>query len=70
VHGCIRDSDEIRVLPLGVKALQAVPRRSAGTGAGDQGVPVTFAGVTFTRGCHLYADRDGIVVAERDLLAS
>jgi regulator of RNase E activity RraA len=33
-------------------------------------VPVTFAGVTFTRGCHLYADRDGIVVAERDLLAS
>jgi regulator of ribonuclease activity A len=69
VHGCIRDSDEIRALPLGLKALHAVPRRSGKTGAGEQGVPVTFAGVTFSRGSHLYADRDGIVVAERDLLA-
>jgi len=69
VHGCVRDTEEIRALPLGVKALQAVPRKSGKSGAGDQGVPVTFAGVTFSRGCHLYADRDGIVVAERDLLA-
>jgi regulator of ribonuclease activity A len=69
VHGCIRDTDEIRGVPLGVKALHAVPRKSGKTGAGQQGVPVTFAGVTFTRGCHLYADRDGIVVADRDLLA-
>jgi regulator of ribonuclease activity A len=69
VHGCVRDTDEIRALPLGVKALQAVPRKSGKSGAGEQGVPVTFAGVTFSRGCHLYADRDGIVVAERDLLA-
>ena len=69
VHGCVRDTEEIRALPLGVKALQAVPRKSGKSGAGEQGVPVTFAGVTFSRGCHLYADRDGIVVAERDLLA-
>jgi regulator of ribonuclease activity A len=69
VHGCVRDTDEIRAVPLGVKALHAVPRKSGKTGAGQQGVPVTFAGVTFTRGCHLYADRDGIVVADRDLLA-
>jgi regulator of ribonuclease activity A len=69
VHGCVRDTDEIRALPLGVKALQAVPRKSGKSGAGELGVPVTFAGVTFSRGCHLYADRDGIVVAERDLLA-
>jgi regulator of ribonuclease activity A len=69
VHGCVRDTEEIRALPLGVKALQAVPRKSGKSGAGEQGVPVTFAGVTFSRGCHLYADCDGIVVAERDLLA-
>jgi regulator of ribonuclease activity A len=69
VNGCIRDSDEIRTLPLGVKALHSVPRKSAKTGGGDQGVPVTFAGVTFARGCHLYADRDGVVVADRDLLS-
>jgi regulator of ribonuclease activity A len=69
VHGCIRDSDEIRSMPVGVKALSAVPRKSAKGGAGEQGVAVTFAGVTFTRGCHLYADRDGVIVADRDLLA-
>jgi regulator of ribonuclease activity A len=52
-----------------VKALDTIPRKSAKDGAGDQGQPVTFAGVTFSRGCYLYADRDGIVVAGRDLLA-
>jgi len=69
VHGCIRDSEEIRTIPIGIKALRTIPRRSGKEGSGEQGVPVTFAGVTFARGCYLYADRDGIVVAERDLLA-
>ena len=68
VHGCVRDSEELRSVAVGVKALNAVPRKSGKSGAGDQGVPVTFAGVTFTRGCHLYADRDGVVVADRDLM--
>jgi regulator of ribonuclease activity A len=69
VYGCIRDSEELRTIPLGVKALASVPRKSGKRGEGQQGVPVTFAGLTFTRGCHLYADRDGVIVAERDLLA-
>jgi regulator of ribonuclease activity A len=46
-----------------------VPRRSAKRGEGEQGVAVTFAGLTFSRGCHLYADRDGVIIANRDLLA-
>jgi regulator of ribonuclease activity A len=70
VYGCIRDTAELAGTPLGVKALNAVPRKSAKTGAGERGVPVTFAGVTFAAGAHLYADRDGIVVADRDLLAT
>jgi regulator of ribonuclease activity A len=67
VNGCVRDVDEIRAVAIGVKALHAVPRKSGKSGEGDQGVPVTFAGVTFTRGCHLYADRDGLIVADREL---
>jgi regulator of ribonuclease activity A len=70
VHGCIRDAAEVAGTPLGVKALNTVPRKSATAGAGERGVPVTFAGVTFVPGAHLYADRDGIVVSDRDLLAS
>jgi len=69
VHGCIRDAAEIAATPIGVKALDAVPRRSAKAGVGERGVPVTFAGITFSPRAHLYADSDGIVVAERDLLA-
>jgi regulator of ribonuclease activity A len=67
VYGCIRDAAEVASTPLGVKALQAVPRRSAKAGAGERGVPVAFAGVTFAPGAWLYADRDGIVVADRKL---
>ena len=69
VHGCVRDSVELRTTPIGIKALQAIPRRSPKTGTGEQGIAVTFAGITFVRGHFLYADADGIIVAERDLLA-
>jgi regulator of ribonuclease activity A len=69
VHGCVRDCAELSATPVGIKALNAVPRKSAKTGAGERGTPVTFAGVTFVPGAHLYADRDGIVIADRDLLA-
>ena len=67
VFGCVRDAAELASTPVGVKALHAVPRRSAKAGAGERGVPVAFAGVTFTPGAWLYADRDGIVVADRKL---
>jgi regulator of ribonuclease activity A len=69
VHGCVRDSTELRATPVGIKALQTIPRKSSKAGLGEQGAPVSFAGVTFVRGCFLYADADGIIVAERDLLA-
>ena len=69
VDGCIRDSDEISRIPIGVKARHAVPKKSAKRGAGERDVPVRFAGLTFTPGDYLYADPDGIIVADRDLLA-
>jgi regulator of ribonuclease activity A len=68
VHGCVRDSAELADTPIGVKALHAVPMKSGKTGMGQRGIPVSFAGVTFAPGAHLYADRDGILVADRDLL--
>jgi len=69
LYGCVRDSAELSAAPVGIKALNSVPRQSAKAGAGERGVPVTFAGVTFVPGAHLFADRDGILVADRDLLA-
>ena len=68
INGCIRDSAEIAEIPVGVKALHAVPRKSSKEGAGERDVLVHFARITFTPGHYLYADPDGIIVADRDLL--
>jgi regulator of ribonuclease activity A len=67
INGCVRDSAEISGIPVGVKALASVPRRSGREGAGERDVPVDFAGITFSPGDHLYADADGIIISERDL---
>lgn len=66
VHGCIRDVGELAQCELGVKALAAHPRKSEkGLHGGHVERPVRFAGVLFRPGDWLYADADGIVVADR-----
>jgi regulator of ribonuclease activity A len=62
VHGVIRDSEAMRMLPLGVKALGTNPRKSAKDGVGEVDVTVTIADVTFTPGAHVWADSDGVLV--------
>ena len=68
VNGCVRDAAELAATQVGVKALNTSPLKSARAGQGERGVPVTFAGVTFTPGHWLYADADGVVVAASELV--
>ena len=68
VYGCIRDAFAIAQLPLGVKALGTCPLRTDKRGEGQRDVPVRFAGVNFRQGEWLYADEDGLIVAQRALL--
>lgn len=68
MYGCIRDSEDIAQLALGVKALGTMPLKSVKRGEGQIDIPVTFAGVTFTPGDFAYCDADGIITAGRDLL--
>ncbi len=63
IHGCVRDSAEVAAARIGVKALATHPMRPSKGGFGRVDIPVTFAGVTFHPGDHLYADSDGIVVS-------
>jgi regulator of ribonuclease activity A len=66
VYGCIRDAREIAGYSLGVMALATHPRKSEkGLHSAVSGRDVTFAGVTFRAGAWLYADEDGVVVADR-----
>jgi regulator of ribonuclease activity A len=68
VNGCVRDTAEIREISLGVRALNASPMRSGKIGIGEQGGMVGFAGITFSPGHFLYADEDGLIVAEKALM--
>ncbi|MGB2942606.1 MAG: ribonuclease E activity regulator RraA [Candidatus Macondimonas sp.] len=67
VYGCIRDSEAIGQLPLGVKALATHPLKSIKRGEGQREIPVRFAGVHFRPGAWLYADGDGLIVSEHPL---
>jgi regulator of ribonuclease activity A len=69
INGCVRDCDELDQLSIGVRALSTAPVRSGKQRTGKRGDTLTFAGVAFVPGAFLYADRDGIIVAQQDLLA-
>lgn len=67
VNGCIRDSEEIARIQIGVRALNVHPLKSVKKGAGDGEISVTFGGVTFVPGHYLYADADGVIVSSSAL---
>jgi regulator of ribonuclease activity A len=67
VYGCVRDSDEINSFEIGVRALAIHPRRSARLGAGERDGRVTIGEVPVSPGDWIYADADGILVAQQKL---
>jgi regulator of ribonuclease activity A len=67
VFGCVRDTVALATIDIGIKALAAHPLRSVKRGQGERDVVVRFAGVTFRPGQYLYADADGLIVAEQAL---
>ena len=67
VFGCIRDTDVIATIDIGVKALNTNPRKSLKRGLGDRDIPVSFASITFNVGEYVYADTDGVIVSEKKI---
>jgi regulator of ribonuclease activity A len=67
VNGCIRDSDVIETIDIGVFALSSIPIKSVKKGLGDTNVSLNFMGVTFNPGEYVYADQDGIVISKKEL---
>lgn len=67
VNGCIRDSEDIGQMNLGVKALATHPLKSSKRDPGLRDVPVRFAGVEVRPGDYIYADKDGILVSPEPL---
>src|SRR5699024_5152265 len=67
IYGCIRDAAAIGAMDITVKALNTHPKKSNKQNTGEHDVSVHFAGVRFVPGSWLYADLDGIVVADNEL---
>ena len=67
MFGCVRDVDILATLPLGIQAMGSHPRKSEKRGEGQRDIAVTFAGATLLPGQWLYADNNGIIIAEKAL---
>ena len=65
VHGYIRDTHVTTTIPVGLLALGTCPRKSFETHPGEREAVLEFGGVTFRPGDWLFADGDGVVVAEK-----
>ena len=63
INGCIRDSEAISKIKIGVKALATNPTKSGKKEDGELNIPINFGEVTFNAGEYIYADEDGIVVS-------
>lgn len=64
INGCIRDSEAIGQMALGVKALGTHPRKTVKLGAGQRDVAVELGEDVFEPGAYVYADKDGVVIAD------
>lgn len=67
INGCIRDVEMINEMAIGVKALGSIPVKTDRRGEGQQQVPISFGNVTINPGMHVYADENGVIVAQQAL---
>jgi regulator of ribonuclease activity A len=68
VNGCIRDSQVINSMNIGIKALNTSPVKSIKRNIGEIDIPVKFGGVTFISDYYIYVDSDGILLSKPNLL--
>lgn len=69
IHGCVRDTAALALLPLGIMAVGSTPRRSLKNGEGQAGIPIEIGAVGCAPGDVLFADQDGAVLIAQSLLA-
>ncbi len=67
VFGCVRDSEALSQLDLGIKALNTHPLKTEKRNEGQENITVRFAGVDFVPGTFIYADEDGVLVTTEKL---
>ncbi len=67
VYGCVRDAAQLSQMKIGIKALGTNPRKSVKKGEGARDLVLRFADLVVKPGQYLYADLDGVVIANQRL---
>jgi len=67
VNGYIRDTEQIKDIPVALYALGTCPRKSIPVTQGKRDIPLTFGGVEFRPGDYVYTDTDGVIVTAKAL---
>jgi regulator of ribonuclease activity A len=67
IDGCVRDVAELAACHTGIRALAPMPLPTEKRNEGQRDLAVQIQGVWVRPGDWLYADEDGIVVADRPL---
>ncbi len=68
INGCLRDSQPINTMNIGIRALNTSPVKSIKRNNGEIGVAVKFGGVTFIQDEYVYVDHDGILISKQNLV--
>jgi len=68
VNGYIRDTFQIKDIPVALYALGTCPRKYIPITDGERDLHISFGGVGFRNGDYIYADRDGIIVTEEKIV--
>jgi len=63
VNGYIRDTFQIKEIPVALFAIGTCSRKYIPTTEGERHIPLSFGGVDFNDGDYLYADNDGVIVS-------
>ena len=64
IDGCVRDTAELALTAVGIRALAAMPMPTEKRSEGQSQVAVVIQGVSVRPGDWLYADEDGIVITD------
>ncbi len=70
IYGCVRDVDDMAKMPIGVKALGCIPRKSNRRNEGQTDIEICFGDLTLNSGMYVYADNNGIIASSNPLLGA
>jgi regulator of ribonuclease activity A len=68
INGYIRDTHETTQVPVGLLALGTYPLKSTKKQQSEQNSILNFAGVKFSPNNYLYADNDGVLLTEKEII--